>query len=961
MAGSGSAGSLWVKLGVNSKSFDTGLKEAENKLKKMGDTFANIGQRLTIGLSLPLALISGAAIKLGMDAVESENLFSVSMGKMADSARKWSEDLRKNLGLNSYEVRQNVGTFNVMLTSMGLTEKAAFDMSKGLTQLAYDMASFYNLKPEEAFQKLQSGISGESEPLKRLGIIVNETTVKNWALNNGLIKQGEQLSETGKVAARYGTIMEATSKAQGDMARTLDSPANKMRILQSRIQQMAIDLGTALLPAFQSLMTAFQPLIQMVSNVAAWFNKLSPETQILAGYLIAITIAVGPLIQTLGVLYKTGAGLVGLFRIITTSGIVKAVQSLGTAFITMATGEATATTATVSLAAAFAPFLVGGAIIVGLMAIIGCFQTLQKYHNLANADITKMTDIAKLQEEEKYWNQELKKRKEALTKYSQGPNTGDKETDRLLREHNKLLGSGKLSNPQNEDVTKKQLEAAVKEAENKTKQIKRQQEKINSTKTPKVVAPEIVIPEISNVTVPVVKTEKPRTPADIIKEYGEALTEIKNKESAMTSLFDEPAAKADLLLSKIQELSAIDPSNKALKGWITDYKTITGDIETAKKLEEERQENEKKAKEQLEKQIEQRKEILELMDETTQAASLIGQPEWKKQEAESNKEYKKQLDEYQSALDSKAISQAEYDAAKISLDKVHNAEHTQIINDGFKTEVGKATEAINEQMQLDKGLTREQKKQIEERLKNKLAVMQENNQEGTPEYEATSNAYINIASENLASSDDFSTRWNAGLAEAKKSFSTWGDGIQGIASTIANGMSSLFETSFFDIWSGNLDDLESAFESFVNSITQSIAKMMANLASSQLTNWISSLTSSSGGNEWVSRTGARASGGSVYSDNPYIVGEAGPELFVPSSSGSIITNSQLAAMNQGAGSSGSGDVSVSLINNSGVQTTAKVTSKKTDSMGNQAITLVMEAVTKNTGGSRDFFKALGKA
>ncbi len=112
------------------------------------------------------------ALDMAMDAVESENLFEESMGGMADSAREWSKQLRKDLGLNEYEVRKNVATFNVMFDSMGISEDAAYDMATGMSQLAYDMASFYNLPTEEAFQKLQAGITGEAEPLKRLGILV---------------------------------------------------------------------------------------------------------------------------------------------------------------------------------------------------------------------------------------------------------------------------------------------------------------------------------------------------------------------------------------------------------------------------------------------------------------------------------------------------------------------------------------------------------------------------------------------------------------------------------------------------------------------------------------------------------------------------------------------------------------------------------------------------------------------
>lgn len=323
------AGSLWVKLGLTDKNFADGLKKAEKSLKAFGDRLSNLGMRMTTGLSLPLAAVSGAAIKLGMDAVESENLFSVSMGKMSDSARAWSEDLRKNLGLNSYEVRKNIGTFNVMLKSMGLTEDAAFGMSKGLTQLAYDMASFYNLSTDEAFQKLQSGISGEVEPLKRLGIIVNETTIKNYALTHGIIKQGQTMTESQKIVARYGAIIEQTSAAQGDLARTMDSPANKLRLLQSRMQEAAINLGTALLPAFTALMEAITPLTEKIGALANWFSQLPKPIKDIAIALLGISIALGPVLLMIGKISTALSAIPGVLKMVGSStGVVIGALSL---------------------------------------------------------------------------------------------------------------------------------------------------------------------------------------------------------------------------------------------------------------------------------------------------------------------------------------------------------------------------------------------------------------------------------------------------------------------------------------------------------------------------------------------------------------------------------------------------------------------------------------------------------
>jgi hypothetical protein len=245
--------------------FGTALGKVGDKADESGrkgtSAFDSFGSALTkIGGFLgglyigdKLLDIGKSSIKMAMNAVESENLFSVSMGKMADAARSWSKEISTSLGLNEYEIRKNVGTFNVMFTAMGLGEQAAFDMAKGLTQLSYDFASFYNLQPEEAFAKLRSGIMGEVEPLRALGIVVDEATVKTYAYSSGIAKQGEELTAQQKVMARYGVIMQQTSAAQGDLARTVDSPANAMRVLGSRVEALQTTLGMAFLPTLVSI------------------------------------------------------------------------------------------------------------------------------------------------------------------------------------------------------------------------------------------------------------------------------------------------------------------------------------------------------------------------------------------------------------------------------------------------------------------------------------------------------------------------------------------------------------------------------------------------------------------------------------------------------------------------------------------------------------------------------------
>lgn len=234
-----------------------------------------------LGLALGAGAVVGGIVNLGksmiqmaMDAQESESLFEVSMGNMSAAARKWSEDTGKALGLNRYELRRTLGTFNVMLTSMGMFPDDAFTMSKGLTQLAQDMASFYNLDPTEAFEKLQSGLSGEIEPLKRLGIIVNDTMVKQYAMDRGIAESGRQMTEQQKILARYGLIMQATAKAQGDLARTADSPTNVQRRLTAQMDERKVGMGMKMIPAYKAIMMFLMKIAEVAEVVVGQIKIL---------------------------------------------------------------------------------------------------------------------------------------------------------------------------------------------------------------------------------------------------------------------------------------------------------------------------------------------------------------------------------------------------------------------------------------------------------------------------------------------------------------------------------------------------------------------------------------------------------------------------------------------------------------------------------------------------------------
>jgi len=141
----------------------------------------------------------------------------------------------------------------VMTESMGLAKEQAFDLATSMTALAGDMASFYDLPTDVAFMKIQAGITGEMEPLKRLGILVDQATVKEAALAHGIIQRGEAMTKQQKILATQATIMDQTVKAQGDLARTLDSPTNAVRALTAQWEAFQIHIGQAVMPAFRAV------------------------------------------------------------------------------------------------------------------------------------------------------------------------------------------------------------------------------------------------------------------------------------------------------------------------------------------------------------------------------------------------------------------------------------------------------------------------------------------------------------------------------------------------------------------------------------------------------------------------------------------------------------------------------------------------------------------------------------
>lgn len=267
---------------------NTVIKGLKTNAEKQSKGVTTVFSKLKTGIiALGIGKVIKDSIQSGMEAIESDNLFSVSLGKHAQEVYDWSTKVSNALGLNAVEIRKNTGVIYNMTSSMGLAEKQALTMSKGVTLLANDMASFYNLNTEEAFNKIRAGITGETEPLKALGILVDENTIKQVAYSEGIATTGSELTQQQKVLARYVAILKQTGNAQGDLARTLDSPANLFRRLGAEIKNCGTIIGSIFIPIIKNVVPYIIAFVKVISNalssVASFLgiktNGLSSETE----------------------------------------------------------------------------------------------------------------------------------------------------------------------------------------------------------------------------------------------------------------------------------------------------------------------------------------------------------------------------------------------------------------------------------------------------------------------------------------------------------------------------------------------------------------------------------------------------------------------------------------------------------------------------------------------------------
>lgn len=204
--------------------------------------------------------------------VENLNLFNASMKGYADSAQLYANTVGDVMGIDPGEWMRNQGIFMTLATGFGIVNDRAYTMSQNLTQLGYDLSSFFNITYEDAMTKLQSGISGELEPLRRLGYDLSNAKLEAVALSLGIDKAVSSMTQAEKAELRYYAIMTQVTTVQGDMARTLEAPANQLRVLRAQLEQTARALGNIFIPALNAVLPyaiAVAKVIQYVASAIA--------------------------------------------------------------------------------------------------------------------------------------------------------------------------------------------------------------------------------------------------------------------------------------------------------------------------------------------------------------------------------------------------------------------------------------------------------------------------------------------------------------------------------------------------------------------------------------------------------------------------------------------------------------------------------------------------------------------
>ena len=253
--------------GVKAKATATNTKLAESNAK-LNKSFSALKFSAVAFAAQRVGRVISKWISESNDYVENLNLFTVAMGEYAEPAQAYAEKVSQLMGIDPSDWMRAQGVFQTLATGFGVAADKAAVMSQNLTQLSYDLASFYNLSVDDAAQKVQSAFSGELEPVRRLGFDLSQARLEAIAAANGIDKAVSSMTQAEKSQLRYYALMTQVTQVHGDMARTLDAPANQIRVFQAAVTQAGRALGNIFIPALNAILPVATAVLQVVRELA---------------------------------------------------------------------------------------------------------------------------------------------------------------------------------------------------------------------------------------------------------------------------------------------------------------------------------------------------------------------------------------------------------------------------------------------------------------------------------------------------------------------------------------------------------------------------------------------------------------------------------------------------------------------------------------------------------------------
>jgi hypothetical protein len=258
---------LVVKLIADVSEFTSAMDKTSKKVTAVGDDLMKIGGIMTATATVPLVALGKSAVDAASDLEETKNKTMTIFGDLSGEVLTMGENAASAMGMSNQKALDFASTFGSLLGTTGMATDQITDMSMALTQLTADYASFHNLSPEEAFEKIKAGMIGSSEPLSALGKNLQQSQVQAYAAANGIGAVGQQLSQSELALARYGLLMSQSTNEVGDYVKTSDGLANSSKTAGAMLEDLSASIGSELLPTMLEFMKALIPILQGFNNM----------------------------------------------------------------------------------------------------------------------------------------------------------------------------------------------------------------------------------------------------------------------------------------------------------------------------------------------------------------------------------------------------------------------------------------------------------------------------------------------------------------------------------------------------------------------------------------------------------------------------------------------------------------------------------------------------------------------